>query len=86
MELVNGGMTTTPIAPPPLPCGPPTPLATELIVPHVGWTNAVPDALITVDSTINGSTLQFAGVSYHDKYWGDQPLLDVEGYWYWGSV
>ncbi|KAK4919627.1 hypothetical protein LTR49_012691 [Elasticomyces elasticus] len=83
-ELVNGSLAMTSIAPPHLPCGLPTPLATELIIPHVGWANAIPDALTSVDFTINGSALQFSGAGYHDKNWGDQPLFDVEEYWYWG--
>ncbi|KAK4952814.1 hypothetical protein LTR10_009622 [Elasticomyces elasticus] len=44
-EIVNGSLTMTSIAPPHLPCGLPTPLATELIIPHVGWVNAVPTLL-----------------------------------------
>ncbi|KAK5683567.1 hypothetical protein LTS10_005100 [Elasticomyces elasticus] len=83
-EIVNGSLTMTSIAPPHLPCGLPTPFATELIIPHVGWVNAIPDALTSVDFTINGSSLQFSGAGYHDKNWGDQPLFDVEEYWYWG--
>ncbi|KAK5752023.1 hypothetical protein LTS12_017873 [Elasticomyces elasticus] len=84
-EIVNGSLTMTSIAPPHLPCGLPTPLATELIIPNVGWANAIPDALTSVDFTINGSSLQFSGAGYHDKNWGDQPLFDVEEYWYWGA-
>jgi hypothetical protein len=36
-------------------------------VPHLGWANAVPNALATVDLSVKGSALKFEGVSRHDK-------------------
>jgi hypothetical protein len=35
--------------------------------PHIGWANAIPDAASTVELTINGTKLAFAGTGYHDK-------------------
>lgn len=43
------------------------PGASEEIVRHVGWVDAMPDTRTTVEFEINGTTLSFAGVGYHDK-------------------
>lgn len=37
------------------------------ILPHVGWSNAVPDAEGTAEFTLGGSPLAFIGPGYHDK-------------------
>ncbi len=42
-------------------------LQTSEIGPHIGWSNAIPDATGAADITIFGSRLQFSGVAYHDK-------------------
>lgn len=57
-------------------------------MPHVFWSNAVPDADATVDVTFaDGTALQFAdGVGYHDKNWGDEPFAGVVSSWYWGHA
>ena len=37
------------------------------ISPHIGWANAVPDAIAIVDLSIGGTELSFVGSGYHDK-------------------
>jgi hypothetical protein len=54
-------------APPHFSCGLVEPGASEVILPHVGWVNTVPDARATVDIEINGTALSFSGTGYHDK-------------------
>ena len=41
--------------------------ASEVILPHVGWINTVPDARAIVDIEINGTALSFTGTGYRDK-------------------
>lgn len=55
-------------------------------MPHVGWSNAIPDATVSVDLIFNGTdTVAFDdGIGYHDKNWGDQALWDSTSQWYWG--
>lgn len=61
---------------------------TEVIMPHVGWSNAVPDATAAVSlSFSDNTTLSFVdGVGYHDKNWGDQPFAQSTSQWYWGHA
>ncbi|KAK4903971.1 hypothetical protein LTR49_026496 [Elasticomyces elasticus] len=73
--VVNGSMKYSSVASPHLPCGLPTPGATEEIVLHIGWANAVPDAMGSVDFTINGTDLQLAEPGYHDKKWANSRSL-----------
>ena len=40
----------------------------------LGWSNPIPDALGTVDFTIDGSRLKFQGTAYHDKVCSLQPI------------
>ncbi|KAL2847071.1 hypothetical protein BJX68DRAFT_256260 [Aspergillus pseudodeflectus] len=58
----------------------------ERIFPHLGWANAVPDAIATVNLRIAGEHVQFLGHGYHDKNWGDRPLPQVARSWYWGHA
>lgn len=37
------------------------------VAPELGWSNPIPDAIGTVDFTIDGSRLKFQGTAYHDK-------------------
>ncbi|KAK3620150.1 hypothetical protein LTR56_023577 [Elasticomyces elasticus] len=85
-DVVNGSMKYSSVAPPHLPCRLPTPGATEEIVPHVGRANAVPDLMVSVEFTINGTDLKLAGPGYHDKKWGDQLFSNSTDYWCWGLV
>jgi hypothetical protein len=60
---------------------------TEIMLPHIGWSNVMPDALTTVDLTIQGTKLKFEGTGYHDKNWGDgTPFAAVVKHWYWGHA
>ena len=74
------------MAPAHYPCGPNKPGSSEVIIPGVGWSNAVPDSHATVDFTINGRRLVFTGIGYHDKNWGDVPFLEALESWYWGHA
>ncbi|EJU01401.1 hypothetical protein DACRYDRAFT_107953 [Dacryopinax primogenitus] len=68
------------------PCGPAQDGASLLIIPHLGRANAIPDATAHVDLNINGKPFKFKGVGYHDSNFGDVPLDDVLGTWYWGHA
>lgn len=57
-------------APPHFACGLVDAGASEVILPHVGWVNTVPDARAIVDIEINGTALSFSGTGYHDKVRG----------------
>jgi len=83
---VTGSMTLNSIAPPHLPCGPKVVGATELLMPGVGWANAVPDAKATVNFNVNGTKLAFSGTGYHDKNWGSVPFFEAVSSWYWGHA
>lgn len=85
---VRGTITWTSLAPAHYPCDINRPGATEVIIPHVGWSNAVPDATATVDLSFSDNTrLNFTdGVGYHDKNWGDQPFVNSTSQWYWGHA
>ncbi|KAJ3551131.1 hypothetical protein NM688_g4907 [Phlebia brevispora] len=54
--------------------------------PIFGWLNAMPDADAFVDLDINGTSLSFTGIGYHDKNWGSQPLHTSVNSWYWGHA
>ena len=57
------------------------------MLPHVWWSNAVPDASAYADLTINGDPLIFHdGVGYHDKNWGGSPFVQATSSWYWGHA
>ena len=61
--------------------------ATEVLLPHIFWANAVPDAHATVDLVVNGSPLHISdGIGYHDKNWGDQPIGFAVSSWTWGHA
>ncbi|KAI3390364.1 hypothetical protein diail_9946 [Diaporthe ilicicola] len=96
---VRGNMTWRSLAPPHYPCSMcgsrVGPLgchsmdklgAEEEVMPHIGWSNAIPDATVSVELTFNGTDTVFFddGIGYHDKNWGDQPLPMSAVQWYWG--
>lgn len=62
------------------------------MLPHVGWSNAIPDAHASVSLTFTSTTtttttLDFAdGIGYHDKNWGDRPFVASTSLWYWGHA
>jgi hypothetical protein len=37
------------------------------IMPNVGWSNAIPDAVSEVHLIVNGTEVNFSGVGYHDS-------------------
>jgi hypothetical protein len=58
-----------------------------LLLPHLHWSNAVPDAQAIVNLDINGTTFGFTdGVGYHDKNWGDKSVITSPKYWDWGHA
>lgn len=54
-------------APAHYPCGPAQAGQNMKVGPNIGWSNALPDAIASVDFDIDGSHLAFQGVGYHDK-------------------
>lgn len=64
---VVGSFELKSIAPAHYPCGPVEAGQNMMVGPNIGWANAIPDAIGIVDVTINGSSLAFTGVGYHDK-------------------
>ena len=83
---LTGTMTLLSLAPAHYPCGPDKPGQTELVIPHVYWSNAVPDAVGAVDLVINGTEVKFEGAGYHDKNWGDTSFWTTTSTWYWGHA
>ncbi|MCJ1473861.1 hypothetical protein MMC13_002514 [Lambiella insularis] len=81
---VKGYMTLQSLAPAHYPCGPAEAGQDMTIMPGVGWANAVPDAAATVELDVNGTSVNFSGVGYHDKNWGITPFQNNVGSWYWG--
>lgn len=62
-------------------------------MPHIYWSNAVPDAIAVVDvafsspAVIDPVAMHFTdGVGYHDKNWGDSPFALSVSSWYWGHA
>ncbi|KUI56178.1 hypothetical protein VP1G_03512 [Cytospora mali] len=86
--FVGSDLRGSEVAPAHYPCDLNKPGATELILPHVGWANAVPDATAAVSlSFSDSSTVSFTdGVGYHDKNWGDRPFVESASQWYWGHA
>jgi hypothetical protein len=75
------------LAPAHYPCSPNVGGSDEAMVPHVFWSNAVPDSFAVVALTVNDTELVFAdGVGYHDKNWGDLPFVETVSSWYWGHA
>jgi hypothetical protein len=63
------------VAPAHYPCGPAQAGQVMEIMPHVGWANAIPDAIASVDLTVNGTLIKFTGVGYHDSTLSFTPFL-----------
>lgn len=66
------------------PCNKAELFSDEMICPHVGWANAIPDANAIVDLTVSGEKLTFLGYGYHDKNWGAINFSKAVQSWYWG--
>ncbi|KAL4780297.1 hypothetical protein BJX76DRAFT_49533 [Aspergillus varians] len=81
---ISGTLTLQSVAPPHYPCGPVAAGESLQVAPHVGWANAVPDAISTVQLSVRGYPYEFTGIGYHDKNWGDRNFVSTVGSWYWG--
>ncbi|KAJ7796076.1 hypothetical protein B0H13DRAFT_2510203 [Mycena leptocephala] len=81
---VTGTIAFPPVAPGHYPCGPVVPGQNLQVGPHIGWENAIPDAISVVNLKIGGTKLAFVGSGYHDKNWSDQPFTTHVASWYWG--
>ncbi|KAJ6513052.1 hypothetical protein C8R45DRAFT_333173 [Mycena sanguinolenta] len=81
---VKGSIHLAPRGPPRYPCGPGVAGQSMQLVPNAGYVNPLPDAVATVDLTVDGERLVFTGAGYHDQGWGPQPFSAAVGSWYWG--
>ncbi|KAJ7133780.1 hypothetical protein C8R46DRAFT_1235373 [Mycena filopes] len=65
------------VAPAHYPCGPAEPgLESMAVAPGIGWVNSLPDAQSSVNLTVQGTKLAFAGTGYHDKV---RPSAHLDG-------
>ncbi|KAL4938072.1 hypothetical protein BDV06DRAFT_215411 [Aspergillus oleicola] len=83
-EIVSGTVVLQSVAPPHYPCGPAEAGQDMQLAPHIGWANAVPDAISDVHLSVYGQPLDFTGIGYHDKNWGNANFAKNVGTWYWG--
>ncbi|OGM51233.1 hypothetical protein ABOM_000062 [Aspergillus bombycis] len=84
---VGGTVKLTSRAPPHYPCNPNSDGLNTLLLPHLHWSNAVPDAQADIDLTINGTEFNVAdGIGYHDTNWGDASVITSPKYWDWGHA
>ncbi|KIW85452.1 hypothetical protein Z517_00842 [Fonsecaea pedrosoi CBS 271.37] len=81
---VSGTISLQSVAPAHFPCGPNEAGQTEELFPNIGWANAIPDAVGTVDLDLAGTKMSFNGPGYHDKNWGARRLPSTVTSWYWG--
>lgn len=59
--------------------------ASQVLLPSLYWSNAIPDAHTTANLTLSGETIAFSdGIGYHDKNWGNKSIISVPKYWDWG--
>lgn len=72
------------VSPPHYPCDINKSGVSQKIIPQYYWSNAVPDAIATVDMTIQGKPLKFTGVGYHDENWATTHIKNVVRSWHWG--
>lgn len=84
---VFGNATFKAKAPAHLPCGGNTPGGDYTVLPHLFWSNTIPDAIASVDLNLPDGKLQFQdGLGYHDKNWGNAPFVSAVSSWYWGHA
>ncbi|KAK9453370.1 hypothetical protein V1511DRAFT_505523 [Dipodascopsis uninucleata] len=81
---LSGTVTFDSVAPGHYPCSPLVAGVSEEAMPHLGWSNVIPDANSVVDLTLKGNSVKFTGYGYHDKNWGDKSFVSVVKSWYWG--
>lgn len=75
---LSGTMTMQSLAPAHVAAGLDVPGASFEFAPDLNWGNAVPDSAATVNLTINGTDLSFAGTGYHDQVSGFGSLNRIE--------
>ncbi|MCJ1420335.1 hypothetical protein MMC32_006692 [Xylographa parallela] len=81
---VKGFMSLRSLAPAHYPCGPAKAGQSMVMLPGIGWTNAVPDATAEVEFDVNGTTVKFTGIGYHDQSWAVTSFTNNVGSWFWG--
>jgi hypothetical protein len=74
---IYGDFLLESVAPAHYPCGPATAGSNLEVGPNIGWSNAMPDAVGTVNFNILGSSLNFTGVAYHDKVSQNSPRFNL---------
>ncbi|KAJ5681905.1 uncharacterized protein N7477_001845 [Penicillium maclennaniae] len=58
-----------------------------LLLPHLHWANAIPNAQATINLNMNGTIFNITdGIGYHDKNWGDASIITSPKYWDWGHA
>ncbi|OBT39926.1 hypothetical protein VE00_09597 [Pseudogymnoascus sp. WSF 3629] len=83
---VKGTVSFKEYAPPHYPCSPVVAGVSLAALPDLGWAIGLSDAVATVDLIVNGTAIQFTGVGYHDKNWGDVPFAAVVENSIWGHA
>jgi hypothetical protein len=53
---------------------------------YFAWLNAVPGGKVTGTITIGGKAMAASGEGYHDHNWGNVPISDLLGRWWWGRA
>ena len=64
---VTGEIYLSSISPPHVKCGPAVKGASLTDADDILWVNPVPDAWVSVDIEVNGTSIAFEGSGYHDK-------------------
>ena len=64
---ISGTITMRSKSPAHVACGPKRDGASFDLTTNFGWANSVPDAVASVNVTVNGSVLAFTGSGYHDQ-------------------
>ncbi|KAJ7129929.1 hypothetical protein C8R46DRAFT_678132 [Mycena filopes] len=81
---VQGSISFDPVAPEHYPCGPAEAGQNMEVAPGIGWANAVPDAMSSVELIVGDTALSFTGAGYHDKNWSNELFTANVASWYWG--
>ncbi|KAJ7110816.1 hypothetical protein C8R43DRAFT_161678 [Mycena crocata] len=81
---VKGKIHFTPVGAPRYPCGSAGAGVNMEIVPGAGYSNALPDAVSTVDLVAAGTKHAFTGAGYLDQGWGPRAFESAVSSWYWG--
>ncbi|KAJ7154160.1 hypothetical protein C8R46DRAFT_1297866 [Mycena filopes] len=81
---VQGSISFNSVAPAHYPCGPAEAGQDMQVAPGIGWANAVPDAVSSVELTVGDTVLSFTGAGYHDKNWSNELFTASVASWYWG--